>query len=96
MTWVDYMIMAAKHSRGNARHWFRYLSKYIDKCGTIFTHADVDMLSVHETLSLFQRVTLKAAFREDSPTRQHILAMNQPATFNIVANIRARQARGIR
>ena len=90
MTWIDYMIMAAKHSKGNARHWFRYLSKYIDKCGTVFTHTDVDILSTNEALSLFQRVTLNAAFKEGSLTRQHILAMNQPATFNMVANIRAR------
>jgi len=90
MGWIDYMIMAAKHSKGNAKHWFRYLCKYIDKCDTVFTHADVDFLCTHESLSLFQRVTLKAAFKEDSLTRQYILAMNQPATFDMVAKIRAR------
>jgi len=24
MTWVEYMKMAAQHSRSSARHWFRY------------------------------------------------------------------------
>ena len=90
MEWVDYMTMAARHSKGNAKHWFRYLSKYIDKCGDVFTHADIDALCKSEALSLFQRVTLKIAFEDDSLTRQHILAMNQPATFNMVAKMRAR------
>jgi len=82
--------MAAKHSNGNAKHWFRYLSKYIDKCGTVFTRSDIDILCTHDALSLFQRVTLKAAFHEGTLTREHILAMNQPATFDMVARIRAR------
>jgi len=90
MEWVDYMTMAAKHSKGNARHWFRYLSKYIDKCDVIFTHADIDALCKNEALSLFQRITLKAAFREDSLTRQHILALNQLATFEILTAVRAK------
>jgi len=90
MGWIDYMTMAAKHSKGDAKHWFRYLSKCIDKSGTAFTLTDVDTLCKHEALSLFQRVTLKAAFKEDSLTRQHILAMNQPATFDMVAKMRAR------
>jgi len=84
--------MAAKHSKGSAKHWLRYLCKYIDKCGVVFTRADIDSLCTHEDLSLFQRVTLKAAFKEDSLTRQHILAMNQPATFDMVAAVRARLA----
>jgi len=62
MSWVDYMKVAARHSRGNAKHWFRYLCKYIHKCGDVFTHADIDTLCDSDVLSLFQRVTLKAAF----------------------------------
>jgi len=90
MAWVDYMTMAARHSKGSAKHWFRYLCKYIDKLDVVFTHADIDALCTHEALSLFQRVTLKAAFKEDSITRQHILVMNQPATFDMVTTVRAR------
>jgi len=90
MEWVSYMIMAAKHSRGSAKHWFRYLCKFIDKCNVVFTPADIEVLCTHEALSLFQRVTLRAAFKEDSLTRQHILIMNQPATFDMVAIVRAR------
>jgi len=90
MEWINYMTMAARHSKGSANHWFRYLCKYIDKLDVVFTRADVDALCTHEALTLFQRVTLKAAFKEDSLTRQRILAMNQPATLDMIATVRAR------
>jgi len=67
MEWQDYMVMAAQHSKGSAQHWFRYLRKYIDKCGTLFSEQDVERLSKNETLTPFQRVSIKAAFQERSP-----------------------------
>jgi len=77
--WVNYMVMAAQHSRGSASHWFRYLRKYIDKCGTVFTMDDVEVLYNSQALTPFQRVSIKAAFRDGSPTRQHIIMLNKPA-----------------
>jgi len=86
--WVNYMIMAAQHSRGNAAHWFRYLRKDIDKYGALFTEKEIDELFCNENLTLFQRVSLKMAFEEGSPTRQHIIGLNKPAKTNILSEIR--------
>ena len=66
MTWIDYMIKAAQHSKGNAGHWFRYLRKDINNCGTLFSKKDVEELFCNEALTFFQRVSLKAAFEEGS------------------------------
>ena len=88
MGWSDYMLMAARHSRGSARHWFRYLRKDIDKCGILFSWQDVENLSKNEALSPFQRVSLKAAFREGSPTRNHIIGLNQRATGDASSKLR--------
>jgi len=88
MTWIDYMIMAAKHSKGSARHWFRYLRKDIDKYGALFTKKDIEELVNNEALTFFQRVSLKAAFEEGSPTRQHIISLNNFASLDMVSALK--------
>jgi len=80
MTWSDYMLMAAKHSKNNAQHWFRYLRKDIDKCGTLFTMDDVYELYNNEALSPFQRVSILAAFTEGSPTQAYIKGLNSKSS----------------
>jgi len=77
MEWSEYMVMAARHSKNNARHWFRYLRKYIDNCGTLFSKQDVEDLYNSKELTPFQRVSIKAAFEEGSQTRLHIIGLNQ-------------------
>jgi hypothetical protein len=88
MDWCNYMIMAAQHSKGNAAHWFRYLRKYIDKCGTLFSKQDVEVLYNDEALTPFQRVSLKAAFEDGSSTRQHIINLNSKSRNNKISLIR--------
>ena len=88
MAWVDYMIMAAQHSKGNAGHWFRYLRKYIDKCGVLFTVDDIQSLYNNKSLTPFQRVSIKAAFRDGSPTRQHIISLNESSQRNSLSKIK--------
>jgi hypothetical protein len=76
--WVDYITnVAAPHSRGCAEHWFRYLRKNIDDCGMYFTMDDVETLCNDERLTMFQRVSLKMAFVDGSPTREHIQGLNK-------------------
>ena len=80
-TWLGYMEnIAAPHSKGSASHWFRYLRKDIDKCGTVFSIDDVKALCANEALTPFQRVSLKAAFTEGTPTREHIRSLNMKST----------------
>ena len=64
MKWINYMIKAANHSKGSASHWFRYLRKDINNKGTYFTDSDIEYLFNCEELTMFQRVSLKAAFTE--------------------------------
>ncbi|MDR2727985.1 MAG: hypothetical protein LBB56_02545 [Chitinispirillales bacterium] len=94
MTWTDYMTMAAQHSKGSAQHWFRYICKYINKCGTVFTLADVDTLCANDTLTLFQRISLRAAFSENTPTRKHILSLNRSAATPLLDAVRAKSVDG--
>ena len=94
MTWSDYIVtIAAPHSRGNARHWFRYLRKDIDKCGILFSKQDVEEVYRNEALTPFQRVSIKAAFEEGSPTRQHIIGLNNKATHNKIMLVKEKYER---
>ena len=74
MTWFDYIVtVAAPHSRYNAQQWFRYLRKDIEKN---IPKEQIDELYNNAALTAFQRVSIKAAFTEGSPTRNHILGLN--------------------
>jgi hypothetical protein len=88
MVWVDYMVMAAQHTKGSAAHWFRYLRKDINNFGTLFTSKDIENLFNNEALTLFQRVTIKAAFENDSPTRKYIISLNKPVEPKMVLAIK--------
>ena len=88
MNWSDYIIMAAVHSRNNARHWFRYLRKDIDKCGILFSKEDIESLYNNETLTPFQRVSLRTAFENGSQTRQHIINLNNKAGLELISLVR--------
>ena len=85
--WSSYMLLVARHSRGNARHWFRYLRKEVDKCGVLFSKEDVIALYNNEALTPFQRVSIKAAFTEGSATRQHIHSLNNAASRNKILSV---------
>ena len=89
-SWSDYMIVAAHHSKYNAQHWFRYLRKDIDKCGTAFSMEDVRQLYNDDRLTLFQRVTLKEAFEEGSDTQEYIRSLNRKVKPTMLAEIRSR------
>jgi len=83
MVWSDYIItVAAPHSKGSAKLWFRYLRKCINKCDVLFSMKDVEALCKNDSLTPFQRVSLKAAFEEGSQTRAHILSLNSKAQRN--------------
>ena len=80
MTWFDYIVtIAAPHSRYNAQQWFRYLRKDIEKD---ISKEQIDELYNNTALSAFQRISLKAAFTEGSPTREHILNLNRKVIPN--------------
>jgi len=88
MEWSEYMVNAAQHSKHNAQHWFRYLRKDIEQCGTYFSKQQVEALYRNEALTPFQRVSIKAAFEDGSPTRQHIMSLNRKAELNIISEVR--------
>lgn len=87
MTWYDFMINAAKQSRHNARHWFRYLRKVIFKDCTYLTDEDVKNLLNSTELTAFQKVSLEFAVQQGSPTHEHVVSLNKPVKVDEVRKL---------
>ena len=93
MEWKDYIVTVAQRSKNDSKLWFRYLRKYIDKCGSLFTLEDVESLYHNTMLTPFQRVSLRAAFDNGSETQQHIMSLNEkviPTKLQIVMQLNER------
>lgn len=87
MTWYDFMINAAKQSRHNARHWFRYLRKVIFEDYTYLTDEDIEKLLTSNELTAFQKVSLEFAVQQDSPTHEHVVSLNRSANVDGVRKL---------
>lgn len=87
MTWYDFMINAAKQSRHNARHWFRYLRKVIFEDCTYLTDEDVKNLLNSTELTAFQKVSLEFAVQQVSPTHEHVISLNKLANVDGVRKL---------
>lgn len=86
MDWYTYIINAAIRSKYNGVHWFRYLRKIIFENESKLTENDLSRLLQSSELSNFQKISLKYAMQKGTPTHEHILSLNRPATMK---NIKA-------
>lgn len=82
MSWYEFMLNAAKESRHNARHWFRYLRKVIFEDHTYLTDEDIENLLNSTELTAFQKVSLEFAVQQGTPTNEHVVSLNKP--INVV------------
>ncbi|MBK0347230.1 hypothetical protein JDW15_01095 [Aerococcaceae bacterium zg-ZJ1578] len=87
MDWYDYMINASKQSRYNASHWFRYLRKVIFENYSYLTSEDVEKLLASEELTDFQKVSLKYAVQQHTPTHEYVISLNKPAKLSNVQQL---------
>ena len=87
MSWYDFMINAAKESRHNARHWFRYLRKVIFEDYTYLTDEDIERLLTSDELTAFQKISLEFAVQEGSPTHEHVVSLNKQAKVDEVRKL---------
>jgi len=81
------MLNAAKESRHNARHWFRYLRKVIFEDHTYLTDEDIENLLNSTELTAFQKVSLEFAVQQGSPTHEHVVSLNKPANVDEIRQL---------
>ena len=84
---VKYYEKAAEESKSHSDQWFRYLRKIIDKKGCTLTSEQYQLLLSSESLSLFQRATLKQASISGSVINSRIVRLNEKAKTGMVDEI---------
>ena len=94
MDWYDYMINASRQSRFNASHWFRYLRKVIFEDSSYLTDKDVERLLASKELTDFQKVSLKYALQEHTPTHEYVVSLNKPSKLTNVQELMERYKHG--
>ena len=94
MDWYDYMINASRQSRFNASHWFLYLRKVIFEDSSYLTDKDVERLLSSKELTDFQKVSLKYALQEHTPTHEYVVSLNKPAKLTNVQELMERYKHG--
>lgn len=87
MNWYNYVINAARQSKFNASHWFRYLRKVIFEDYSYLTAKDVTKLLMSDELTNFQKVSLKYAMQKGSPTHEHVVSLNQSAKLTNIRQL---------
>ena len=75
----NYLLRAARHSKGSCRHWMRYLCKVIKPEKISVTEEDFHRLVESGELSVFQKLSLHCAMQPGSPTHEYVLSLNRKA-----------------
>ena len=74
----NYLLRAARHSRGDDAHWSRCLRKIIKADSIDLSDNDVDLLLKSEDLTDEQKSTLSEAVIIGSDVHKQIVRLNQP------------------
>ena len=89
MSIINYFITGANESKGNAKHWFRYLRKMIKNDKIIISNNDINELLNSNELSMFQKITLERVILTYSPTFKYVSSLNKPAKLNYYNTLRS-------
>lgn len=87
MSWYEFMLRAARQSKYNARHWFRYLRKVIFDNYSYLTREDVQKLVSSNELTMFQKITLQCAVEKNSPTHEYVVSLNKTSQLPMVTEL---------
>lgn len=74
----NYLLRAARHSRGDDAHWCRYLRKIIKADSIDLDDNDIDLLLKSGDLTDEQKSTLSQAVIVGSDVHKQIVSLNQP------------------
>ena len=84
----DPLVMGARDSAGNMKLWFRYLRKEFENGKCRITEDRLESLLNSSALTNTQKVVLKFATKEGSPTNLYVASLNQPMKSNLLEELR--------
>jgi len=73
---VRYTILASEHSGDDFVLWLRYLRKWVDESGHVFSAKDIAQIMKEKRISPLQKVMLSEAVTPGTPTNQYVIRLN--------------------
>ena len=75
---VRYTIRASEHSGGDLVLWLRYLSKWVNPSGHIFSERDLAQIMRERRIRPAHKVIFTEALKPGTPTNEYVVKMRQP------------------
>ena len=75
---VRYTILASGHSGGDFVLWLRYLSKWVNPSGHIFSAGDIAQIMREKRITQFQKAILSEAITPGTPTNAYVVKLRMP------------------
>ncbi|MCL2494474.1 MAG: hypothetical protein FWE98_02310 [Oscillospiraceae bacterium] len=75
---VRYTILASEHAGGDFVLWLRYLSKWVNPSGHIFSEKDIARIMQEKRITPFQKTILSEAITPGTPTNAYVVKLRTP------------------
>ena len=75
---LRYTILASEHSGGDLVLWLRYLSKWVNPSGHIFSEHDLAQIMKERRIRPAHKVIFAEALKPGTPTNEYVIKMRQP------------------
>ena len=87
---LRYTIAASEHSGGDLVLWLRYLGKWVDQSGHIFTKRDLIRIMKEKRIEPIHRVMLSEAIIHNTPTNRYVIRLNEKVDYSdVIERIRS-------
>ena len=84
---VRYTILASEHSGVDLVLWLRYLSKWVNPSGHIFSEQDIDQIMKEKRIRPAHKVIFTEALKSGTPTNRYVVRMRQPYDNSEILNM---------
>ena len=75
---VSYIVRASEHAGNDLVLWLRYLSKWVNPSGHIFSDRDIAQIQGEEQISSMKKTVLAEAIKPGTPTNTYVIKLRQP------------------
>ena len=75
---LQYTLLASEHAGGDFVLWLRYLSKWVDPSGHVFSQTDIEQIMSEKRITAFQKMILSEAITPGTPTNVYVSKLRAP------------------
>jgi len=75
---IQYTILASEHAGGDFVLWLRYLSKWVNSTGHIFSQKDIARIMREKKITPFQKMIFSEAITPGTPTNNYVVKQRLP------------------